>query len=246
MIKFFRKIRQNLLLEGKTGKYFKYAIGEIFLVVVGILIAINLNNFNEQRQKEKNGIQLLTKLRHEIQQDIIYMDSLKREYGMWYSQSQFILDSVLNAKTVKLERLDQYNIGRGTMNFLHLNRSSYSDILNSGNDIIIKNSELKNKIITFFQETEVELKKLNIDNEKFQDWTYNNIDIRLWHRLWANRNLEHEDWSWLKNPKSDKFRIHETYALFFQNALKANLKAIQELQNYCKIINDSISIELNK
>jgi len=42
MIKFFRKIRQNLLSEGKTGKYFKYAIGEIFLVVIGILIAENL------------------------------------------------------------------------------------------------------------------------------------------------------------------------------------------------------------
>ncbi len=42
MIKFFRKIRQNLLNEGKTTKYFKYAIGEIVLVVIGILIAENL------------------------------------------------------------------------------------------------------------------------------------------------------------------------------------------------------------
>jgi len=42
MIKFFRNIRQNLLNEGKTTKYFKYAIGEIILVVIGILIAENL------------------------------------------------------------------------------------------------------------------------------------------------------------------------------------------------------------
>ena len=47
MIKFFRKIRQNLLSEGKIGKYFKYAIGEIILVVIGILIALQLNNYNE-------------------------------------------------------------------------------------------------------------------------------------------------------------------------------------------------------
>ena len=51
MIKFFRKIRQNLLSEGKTGKYFKYALGEIILVVIGILIALQINNWNEQ-QKE--------------------------------------------------------------------------------------------------------------------------------------------------------------------------------------------------
>ena len=49
MIKFFRKIRQNLLMENKTGKYFKYAIGEIILVVIGILIALQINNWNSQR-----------------------------------------------------------------------------------------------------------------------------------------------------------------------------------------------------
>ena len=50
MIKFFRKIRQNLLMENKTGKYFKYAIGEIILVVIGILIAFQINNWNENRK----------------------------------------------------------------------------------------------------------------------------------------------------------------------------------------------------
>jgi hypothetical protein len=50
MIKFFRKIRQNSLSEGKTGKYLKYAIGEIILVVIGILIALQLNNLNENKK----------------------------------------------------------------------------------------------------------------------------------------------------------------------------------------------------
>ena len=47
MIKFFRGTRQNLLNEGKTSKYLKYAIGEIILVVVGILIAVSINNWNQ-------------------------------------------------------------------------------------------------------------------------------------------------------------------------------------------------------
>jgi hypothetical protein len=52
MIKFFKKIRQNLLLEGKTRKYLKYAVGEIALVVIGILTAVSINNWNEKRTEE--------------------------------------------------------------------------------------------------------------------------------------------------------------------------------------------------
>lgn len=60
MIKFFRKIRYNLMETGKTGKYLKYAIGEIILVVIGILIALSINNWNEQK-KENNTATLLAK-----------------------------------------------------------------------------------------------------------------------------------------------------------------------------------------
>jgi hypothetical protein len=69
MIKFFRKIRQNLLSEGKTGKYLKYAIGEIVLVVIGILIALQINNWNQQRILEKQSQQVLLNLREEINEN---------------------------------------------------------------------------------------------------------------------------------------------------------------------------------
>ena len=53
MIKFFRNIRRSLLSEGKTSKYLKYAVGEIVLVVIGILIALQINNWNEHRKELK-------------------------------------------------------------------------------------------------------------------------------------------------------------------------------------------------
>ena len=81
MIKFFRKIRQNLLMENKTGKpalpagrYFKYAIGEIILVVVGILIALQINNWNQQRINNKQEQQILLQLKNEYEENLIEID----------------------------------------------------------------------------------------------------------------------------------------------------------------------------
>ncbi|OIQ36702.1 MAG: hypothetical protein BM563_10325 [Bacteroidetes bacterium MedPE-SWsnd-G1] len=66
MIKFFRKIRQQLLNEGKTSKYFKYAIGEIVLVVIGILIALQINNWNQQRNNEVKLIAFIKEYRSSL------------------------------------------------------------------------------------------------------------------------------------------------------------------------------------
>ena len=56
MLKFFRKIRYDLMKTNKTGKYFKYAIGEILLVVIGILIAIQLNSVKQNNDKRTEEI----------------------------------------------------------------------------------------------------------------------------------------------------------------------------------------------
>ncbi|MFN3997397.1 DUF6090 family protein [Algoriphagus sp.] len=70
MIKFFRKIRQNLLSEGKTGKYLKYAVGEIFLVVIGILIALSINTWNQERLVKQEMKTNLINLSTAIKQDL--------------------------------------------------------------------------------------------------------------------------------------------------------------------------------
>ena len=70
MIKFFRSIRKVLLIEGKTSNYLKYAIGEIFLVVIGILIALQINTWNEHRKERAFEIKMLTEVQKSLQKDI--------------------------------------------------------------------------------------------------------------------------------------------------------------------------------
>ena len=92
MIKFFRKIRQNLLIEGKTGQYFKYAIGEIVLVVIGILIALQINHWNEAQKNKKTEIDYLRSLLSDLKNDINLQDSIVPVYDYKIT----ILDSLLH------------------------------------------------------------------------------------------------------------------------------------------------------
>ena len=66
MLKFFRRIRQKLIAEGKLKRYIIYAIGEIVLVVVGILIALQVNNWNEFRKSKKKEISIYKEIQSEL------------------------------------------------------------------------------------------------------------------------------------------------------------------------------------
>ena len=80
MIKFFRKIRKNLLSENKFSKYILYAIGEIVLVIIGILIALQINNKNEQRKTENKIVSILKEVQHDLGIDIQKSDELIAYY----------------------------------------------------------------------------------------------------------------------------------------------------------------------
>nr|WP_281397818.1 DUF6090 family protein [Winogradskyella flava] len=69
MIKFFRHIRKSLLEQNKMGKYLKYAIGEILLVVIGILIALQINNWNENRKESLEESSILQNLYDEFSEN---------------------------------------------------------------------------------------------------------------------------------------------------------------------------------
>lgn len=77
MLKFFRRIRQHLLSENKLSKYSFYAIGEILLVVIGILIALQINNWNNERNNDKIEQQYIARLVNELKKEIKTYERLR-------------------------------------------------------------------------------------------------------------------------------------------------------------------------
>ena len=77
MISFFRKIRQKLLTQNRVTRYLIYALGEIFLVVIGILIALQVNNWNEERKEHKKEREQLFFALENLKTDSISIDSIK-------------------------------------------------------------------------------------------------------------------------------------------------------------------------
>lgn len=96
MIKFFRHIRKSLLIKNENSKYFKYAIGEILLVVVGILIALQINNWNEDRKSTNKEIEILTDFKSGLEFDLLQLDSILDHYDRAKASLNIILDHLEN------------------------------------------------------------------------------------------------------------------------------------------------------
>jgi len=145
MIKFFRHIRQNLIMENKTGKYFKYAIGEIVLVVIGILIALSINNWNEHRKEHNIEISILNELLSDLNSDL---KSLDEDIGLnirAIKSNEFIQDVLLNNKGYH-DSLD-FHFGNIQYNAqFTVNSAGYENLKSRGFDII-SNDTLRKAII---------------------------------------------------------------------------------------------------
>lgn len=147
MIKFFRRIRQKLLAENKLSKYLIYAIGEIVLVVIGILIALQINNWNIDRISDNQMIAYMRSLKKDLKTDTLnfskaidrYKNSIDRRDNL------ISLSNYDNIPTDSILRLiiPDYAMDRPIKN-------TFTKITNSGITLISKNDSLSQKIYDYY------------------------------------------------------------------------------------------------
>jgi hypothetical protein len=154
MIKFFRKIRQNLLMENKTGKYFKYAIGEIILVVIGILIALQINNWNEDRKDTLKEQVYLVNLKKDIADDIAFnkryiLDRYQKKVSVLKKGKAHYQGEIKVKDTIAF--LNDIGYGNVFGNVIWgFNMTTYNQLVNTGDFKVIANDSLKEAILNYY------------------------------------------------------------------------------------------------
>lgn len=151
MINFFRKTRHKLADNNQFLKYSRYAIGEILLVVIGILIALQINNWNEERKERDLERTLLENLIETLDQNSELLQNRIKRLPYYSKNGNVFIDAIENNLTYH-DSLQRY-FHRALMNTSRIEISSlgYEAIKNVGLEII-QNDTLKKEISVFFEE----------------------------------------------------------------------------------------------
>jgi hypothetical protein len=167
MIKFFRTIRKDLLGKNKTAKYLKYAIGEIILVVIGILIALQINTWNTNRVERNKEKEYLNNLIEDIKtQKTLVQSQIDHEINTKLQCEKALRH--LNSTTINADSLNIYLTDITRKTFV-INDPTFQDLKSSGNILLIKNNALRKKIISFYQNLEYSALVIVVSNENSID-----------------------------------------------------------------------------
>jgi hypothetical protein len=178
MIKFFRKIRQKMLIENKFSKYLIYAIGEIVLVVIGILIALQINNWNQSKQEQTSLSEYLTSISQNIKVDIEnleYIKTTRKNVMARVPRMTFTLlySDFLERKDVKFGSEVLSTIS--DFEYFNADLSGFESIKNSGYLSKLKGKDIENLIYKYYnlvQEVSTKEKDFNeILRNAFSDFS---------------------------------------------------------------------------
>lgn len=205
MIKFFRRIRQKLISENRIRKYLFYAIGEIILVVIGILIALQINNANENRKNEESIRIVLKQIHSELAENIKEVNVLNRYYQRQDSAIRLMMNDEID--------LENY-------------RGNYDSPIRSNRIIVVKDEGFKSLIANAdnipheLDGLISKMKELFITQKEQVEFSNNAID---------NTVKEYENWlklnaNWFKESFYNQERIPTEEEIEFYTSNKSLFK----------------------
>ena len=259
MIKIFRRIRQNLISQNKTSKYTAYAIGEIFLVVIGILIALSINNWNENKKDQAITNKYLSGFVSDLEKDRTQLEALisvrKKQ-----SKSARALLKMVESNVYKLDSF--YNHYYFLFPFYRFipNSNTLEEVLNSSHLRFITEENIKNRLLDLRSTYKsIQLNEEHVYEDRaiylYSDLTLNHIEFNGLFIADSGLGIEKREESFTNSKdvetykKDAEYFIKDRHFKSFLNLLDFNLvfvipqieKASNECSNLITLIKEKSS-----
>ncbi len=269
MPKIFRNIRKQLASENKTAAYLRYALGEILLVVIGILIALQVNNWNENRKDRIREVQYLNNLKQDLKQQVVNIDA-QLDFEKRIIKISNSLIKTYNANQRFPEESEVFlrisNIApRKTFRSVN---ATFSDMESSGALNLITDPVLRKEIINYYQDLDTKQAIIqhnnnmvdNIDIKQILDKTlfttskYNHLIYKL---LKINKNVFDVDtlanvsnpelykhlYSWINEPQNQTALLNSI--IFRENISIAHIAVMSPAKKQTLQLIKEINAQLN-
>jgi uncharacterized protein YoxC len=242
MIQLFRSLQQQHLGKKRIGKYLLYAIGEIFLVVIGILIAVAINNSNEQKKLDEQLDTYRKSLVQELQQDIVNLKKSKESLLRKRKSINHYLDyynTKSPATNILLDRLDSVNTSKSAF---YTGTYTVEDLITTGNlslfpknekEAILKLRNFQERYFTYETQTIENIALYDLELKKKTDLLYLNGYSDKQHQSVANwrNDLESVQFLVLNNTLAESLKLYDFQDELYETLITETITLVQLLQN---------------
>jgi len=230
MITIFRKTRQKLISENNMGKYFKYAIGEIILVMIGILLALQVNNWNENRKDRVKEKAILKQLHKEFEKNLSEFEPVKASQIRTFNSGKVVFRNIDKLDTpVYRDSVYMYSTRMFGGYTYYPSGGVIESLISSGDFKLIQNDTLRNYLVSW-----KDVLKRYTDNV--------NIDLNLWANRIEPYVMKHGDFLNAGSQKNIKLLRDPVFInmmfrkQFFQNNIMNSINGKDGLEYYMKEI----------
>jgi hypothetical protein len=247
MLRFFRQIRQRLLTDNKFRKYLLYAVGEILLVVVGILIALQVNNWNENRKEQIALRTYSSSLINDLKNNIWIAKMTMNQMSVGLEKIDMFLEYVRINSVNEFNNLDLFLMTKNGFRYRPSEwyKTTFNEMNSSGTINYIENDSLKLKLNNYYTLTE------HLEQDYLNDYSRSDIAEQLLmdaiNYNYANYYDIDSTLTLLKKPKEMRL---QNPAYFQASLLDLKLLSMEpvlynKIGNRLKIIQNALSIRLN-
>jgi len=262
MIPFFRKTRKKMADDNKPLKYARYAVGEIVLVVIGILIALSINNWNEERKERHKEIAYLERLQKNITTDLEQFELNFKFYTQVFDFGNLVLSYAEDEETLSITSW------KLLVSFFHASQiwplipttSTFEELKSSGELSLIQNVELRNSL-SYYHGGGIERYNNTIGiNPAYRKMVRGLIPAKIQNYMWDNCHVTKGDSQFLKecDPNITEEESHKILndlitnsklieeLRYYMSSIKVGLTTVKEQRILCKSMLDEIKNDLKK